>query len=173
VRFGPNTLISLEFNGQIDAFAYQVLRIFEGNFDAVAILHFDQVNWPRFGSPTQSLGERAAKRIVGLRRISYAEALAAQNPDIRGILSPVAAPKKASFLQCSQEPETDCALNARLLCDFAQGKHLPVILESLQDTARTGDTFQRVRRGGRFLISGHGEQIITSVGAKSVAKSEI
>lgn len=57
----PDALIRLKLNSEIDAAFYQVLCIFECNFDAEAILYFNQVYWPRRDGPTQSLCEGAAK----------------------------------------------------------------------------------------------------------------
>src|SRR5581483_5351471 len=101
-NFRSDALIRLKLDGEIDAPLYQVFCVLQRNFDAVSIFDFNQIYWTRCGSPTQSLRERAAKRIVSLGRVSYAKALAAQNPHIGRVLPMVATAKQTLFLQCSK-----------------------------------------------------------------------
>lgn len=60
-NFRSNALIRLKLNGEIDAPIYQVFCILQRNFNAISIFDFNQIYWPRCGSPAQSLCERATK----------------------------------------------------------------------------------------------------------------
>src|SRR5580704_7968690 len=142
--FGSNVLISLEFDGKVDALGHEVLRISKRNLGAIAILNFDKVNGSRCRSPTQSLCECAAKTVVGLRGISHTKAFAIQNPDIRSVLSAVAAAEKALLLQGSQQPETDSALKPSVPRDLNQRESLSVVIEHAQDIACAGHTLKCV-----------------------------
>jgi hypothetical protein len=117
---GSNALIRLKLDCQINALVDQLLRTAERRFDAVAILYLYEVDWPCGRSPAQSLYKRAAKRIVCLRSISYAEAPATHDTDIGGIFSSVTAAEQAFVRQRSQQPETDGPFQARALHDISQ-----------------------------------------------------
>jgi hypothetical protein len=82
--------------------------------------------------------------MMGLRRITDAESLAAHNPNIGCVFSPLTMTKQAFFRKSSQQSETDGSFQAGALHNIRQGKRLPVILEQAKNGTCAGNGFKSV-----------------------------
>jgi hypothetical protein len=84
--------------------------------------------------------------MMRLRRITDAETLAAHNPNIGCVLSPVAVTQQSFVNESSQQSETDGSLQAGALHNIRQGKGLPVILKQAQNGTCAGNGLKSVSR---------------------------
>jgi hypothetical protein len=145
-QLASNALVGLKLDCQIDVLVDQLLRTGECRFDTIAILYLNQVDGPVSGSPAQSLYECASKRMMGLRRVTDAETLAAHNPNIGCVFSPVAVAQQSFVNEGSQQSETDGSFQAGALNNIRQGKGLPVILKQAKNGTCAGNGLKSVLR---------------------------
>src|SRR5260221_171741 len=133
---GGHSLISLEFQNQVDALAHQQIGVAQRFTRAVAVVDRDQMDLLASGGALQAGGHLPRGLRIGLGREAQAEGARQQRPDTAAIDSLADALHEAPAREAVQQPEDGSLAELSALDQLGQADRLALMMECFQNIAR-------------------------------------